>query len=74
MTKMNFKQPNATLAALCLTELLSWATLYYIFSIFVAPMQAELGWTQPELMGALSALVSFWAATVLSVRRNAGAD
>ena len=54
MTKMNFKQPSATLAALCLTELLSWATLYYIFSIFVAPMQAELGWTQPELMGALS--------------------
>jgi MFS family permease len=54
MSKMNLKQPNATLAALCLTELLSWATLYYIFSIFVAPMQAELGWTQPELMGALS--------------------
>lgn len=54
MTMMNLKQPNATLAALCLTELLSWATLYYIFSIFVAPMQAELGWTQPELMGALS--------------------
>jgi MFS family permease len=54
MTTMSLKQPGSTLAALCLTELLSWATLYYIFSIFVAPMQAELGWTQPELMGALS--------------------
>ncbi len=47
-------QPNAALAALCLTELLSWATLFYLFSMFVAPMQAEFGWSQPGIMGALS--------------------
>ena len=54
MPRRLLRQPNATLAALCITELLSWATLYYPYSMFVAPLQAEFGWTQPQVMGALS--------------------
>jgi MFS family permease len=32
----------------------SWGVLYYAFSVFVEPMQAELGWTRAQLTGAFS--------------------
>lgn len=35
-------------------QVVSWGILYYAFSVFVAPMQAELGWTTVELTGAYS--------------------
>ena len=40
-----------TLAA---AQLVSWGSLYYSFSLFVIPMQRELGWSKTELNGALS--------------------
>src|SRR2546423_10079745 len=36
------------------TETVSWGVLYYAFSVFVGPMQAELGWSRAELTGAFS--------------------
>ena len=36
------------------TETVSWGVLYYAFSVFVEPMEAELGWTRAELTGAFS--------------------
>ena len=39
---------------LATAELVSWGTLYYSFSLFVLPMQQELGWSKAELNGALS--------------------
>jgi predicted MFS family arabinose efflux permease len=33
-------------AALSITEIVSWGVLYYAFGVLVAPMQAELGWSQ----------------------------
>jgi len=36
------------------TETVSWGVLYYAFSVFVQPMQAELGWSRAELTGAFS--------------------
>ena len=36
------------------TETVSWGVLYYAFSVFVEPMQAELGWSRAQLTGAFS--------------------
>ncbi len=33
---------------------MSWGVLYYAFSVFVGPMQAELGWSRGEITGAFS--------------------
>ncbi|NTU79946.1 MAG: MFS transporter [Chloroflexales bacterium] len=35
-------------------QVVSWGILYYAFSVLVAPMQADLGWTTVELTGAYS--------------------
>lgn len=40
--------------ALSLTEMTSWGILYYAFSVFIVPMQQELGWSRPALTGAFS--------------------
>jgi MFS family permease len=40
--------------ALAIAQLVSWASLYYSFSLFVVPMEAELGWSRTTLDGALS--------------------
>ena len=45
---------RATVAALALGQVLSWAALYYAFSSFVLPMQAALGWGSATLMGAFT--------------------
>jgi MFS family permease len=39
---------------LSLGQLTTWGSLYYSFSLFVAPMERELGWSKAELNGALS--------------------
>ena len=39
---------------LALTETSSWGVLYYAFTVFVTPMQAELGWSRTALTGAYS--------------------
>lgn len=40
--------------ALALTETISWGVLYYAFSVFLVPMQDELGWSLATLTGAYS--------------------
>ena len=42
------------LGTVSVTEVVSWGILYYAFSVFVAPMQAEPGWSQPAVTGAFS--------------------
>jgi MFS family permease len=39
---------------LALTETISWGIIYYSFSVFLTPMQSDLGWTRSELTGAFS--------------------
>jgi sugar phosphate permease len=41
-------------AALAITEPVSWGVLYYAFSVFLKPMQADLGWSSARLTGAFS--------------------
>lgn len=51
---------RATVRALALGQLLCWAALYYSFSSFVLPMQRELAWTAPQLMGAFTTGLAVW--------------
>jgi len=41
-------------AALCVTETVSWGILYYGFPVFLPPMEAELGWSRVQITGAFS--------------------
>ena len=45
----------ATVAALSVTETVSWGVLYYAFAVFQVPMQRELGYSTAQLTGAFSA-------------------
>ncbi|MEZ4530028.1 MAG: MFS transporter [Thermomicrobiales bacterium] len=49
---------------LAVTETVSWGVLFYVFSVFLVPMRAELGWSDAQLTGAysLALLVSGFAA------------
>ncbi len=40
--------------ALAAAQLVSWGSIYYSFSLFVVPMESELGWSRAALNGALS--------------------
>jgi MFS family permease len=42
------------LIGVSITEVVSWGILYYAFTVFVAPMQAELGWSRVAVTGANS--------------------
>lgn len=37
-----------------LAQMTSWGTMYFSFSLFLKPMQRDLGWSQPALNGALT--------------------
>ena len=39
-------------AALAVTELVSWGALIYTFGVLVVPMRTELGWSPAQLNGA----------------------
>lgn len=39
---------------LALTETISWGVLYYAFTVFLRPMQDELGWSRGAMTGAFS--------------------
>ena len=57
----------ATVSALGLGQVLSWAALYYAFSSFVLPMQAELGWGHATLMGAFTVGLAVCGAATYAV-------
>lgn len=58
---------RATVSALALGQVLSWAALYYAFSSFVLPMQRALGWSKPTLMGAFTLGLAVWGAATYAV-------
>ncbi|MCB9450744.1 MAG: MFS transporter [Anaerolineaceae bacterium] len=39
---------------LAVTETISWGIVYYAFTVFITPMEADLGWSRVELTGAFS--------------------
>jgi MFS family permease len=42
------------LIGLSTAETLSWGILYYAFSVFIRPIEQELGWTRTQVTGAFS--------------------
>lgn len=40
--------------AFAITETVSFGVIYYAFTVFIAPMEADLGWSRGELSGAFS--------------------
>src|SRR5918998_6555976 len=50
-----FAASSALVWGLGVTQLVGWGTLYFAFSLFVEPMEAELGWSRADLNGALAA-------------------
>ena len=42
------------MSALSITQLVGWGVLYYAFSVVLAQMQSELGWTTAQATGAYS--------------------
>ena len=45
--------------ALAITETVSYGVIFYAFSVFITPMEAELGWSRGELSGAFSLSLLF---------------
>ena len=39
---------------LAITETISWGIIYYAFTVFIAPMGDDLGWSRAELTGGFS--------------------
>ncbi len=52
-----------------LTETTSYGVLYYAFTVFLAPMQAELGWSRSALTGAFSLALLLSGVVGLAVGR-----
>ncbi len=57
------------LLTLSFTEVTSWGILYYSFSVFLTPMQAELGWSIAQMTGAYSAAILISGIAALPVGR-----
>src|SRR5579864_1758352 len=45
------------IGTLGVTETISWGILFYAFTVYLAPMSAELGWSRGDLTGAFSLAV-----------------
>jgi hypothetical protein len=74
--------PRSTLSArrfvggLGLAQICSWGSLYYSFPLIAQAMEADLGWTKPQLYGAatlgmvIAGLVSYPVGQGLFARRT----
>jgi MFS family permease len=56
-------------AALSVTETVSWGILYYAFAAFLVPMQRDLGYSAAQLTGAFSLALAVSAVTGIAVGR-----
>ncbi len=57
------------LSAVALAQVTSWGILYYGFTIFLAPMRAELGWSPAALSGAFSLALAVSGVVAVPVGR-----
>ncbi len=53
--------------ALAITTTVSFGVLFYAFSVFIAPMEAEFGWSRGELSGGLSLSILIGGLTAFPV-------
>ncbi len=52
---------------LAVTETISWGIIYYAFSVFITPMEADMGWSRGQLTGAFSLMLLVTAALAFPV-------
>jgi MFS family permease len=52
---------------LAITQTITWGIVYYAFSVFITPMEAELGWSRAVIYGAFSAALLVSAAMAMPV-------
>src|SRR5260221_13279462 len=52
-----------------LAEMTAWGVLYYSFSVFLAPMQQEMGWSRASIAGAFSVALLLSGITGVPVGR-----
>lgn len=57
------------LGALCVTEIVSWGTLYYAFPVLLGPITVETGWSATATVGAFSTGAIVSAVTGIAVGR-----
>lgn len=55
------------ISALSIGQILVWAVMYYGFSSFVLPMQRDMGWSQPDIMGAFTLGLMVWGLATYAV-------
>jgi MFS family permease len=55
------------ISALSVGQIFVWAVMYYGFSSFVLPMQRDMGWSQPEIMGAFTLGLLVWGLATYAV-------
>lgn len=51
------------------TETISWGVLYYAFTVYLAPMEADLGWSRGDLTGAFSVALLLTGLAAIPVGR-----
>ena len=61
---------GAIVAALSVTETVSWGILYYAFAVFLIPMQRELGFSTAALTGAFSVALLVSGVAGIAVGRH----
>lgn len=61
--------PRHLVWTLGLTETISWGTLYFAFTVFIAPMSQTLGYSKPFLAGGYSLGLLVWAMCSFAVGR-----
>lgn len=61
--------PRHIVWTLGITEIISWGTLYFTFTVFIDPMHAALGFGKPFLAGGFSLGLLVWAMCSFAVGR-----
>src|ERR1700710_1156224 len=54
-------------APLAVAQLIGWGSLYFSFTLFIAPMSNDLGWDRGRVASTLSISLIAWACTALPV-------
>ncbi len=57
----------ATVSALAIGQIFSWAALYYAFSSFVLPMMRDTGWDKTSVMAAYTIGLAGWGAATYGI-------
>ncbi len=61
--------PRQIVWTLGITEIISWGTLYFTFTVFIGPMHETLGFSKPFLAGGFSLGLLVWAMCSFAVGR-----